>query len=108
MRRQGLWFIAVLLLGLGAATAASLDEATVVAEVSAADHEAEEGYFTLGDGATMMVMPGSELHRFLASHRGQKVRLVIEAARDGVSGDPSLRPGNGRESGQISRVLPHR
>jgi hypothetical protein len=98
---------AVLLVGLGAAAAASLDEATVVAEVSAADHEVEEGYFTLGDGATMVVKPGSELHRFLASHRGRKVRLVIEPARDGVQGDPSLRSGDGRDSGHIGRVIPH-
>ncbi len=110
MRRQQVaWLVLTVLLGvLGAAAAAVLDETTIVGEVSAADHEVEEGYFTLGEGATVIARPGSELHRFLASHRGQKVRLVIEGARDGVNTDPLLRPGSGRETGQISRVIPHR
>jgi hypothetical protein len=107
MRRQVLWFVAAVLLGvLGGAAAAGLDETTIVAEVSAADHEVDEGYFTLGDGATVIAKPGSELHRFLTAHRGQKVRLAIEGTRDGISGDPSLRPGSGRDSGQISRLNP--
>jgi hypothetical protein len=109
MRRQAVWLAAIVLVGIfGGAAAAVLDEATVVAEVSAADHEVEEGYFTLGDGATVIAKPGSDLYRFLTSHRGQKVRLVLEGMRYGVSGDPSLRPGSGRESGQISRLIPHR
>lgn len=109
MRRQVAWIVAVGLLGIfGGAAAASLDEATVVAEVSAADHEVEEGYFTLGDGATIIAKPGSDLYRFLTSHRGQKVRLMVEGVKDGVSGDPSLKPGTGRDSGQISRLIPRR
>jgi hypothetical protein len=108
MRRQIAWFVAAVVLGVfGAAAAAALDEARVVAEVSAADHEVEEGYFTLGDGATVIAKPGSDLYRFLASHRGQKVRLLVEGMRDGVNGDPSLRPGSGRDSGEISRLIPH-
>jgi hypothetical protein len=107
MRHHMAWIAAAVLLGvLGGAAAASLDETTVVAEVSAADHEVEEGYFTLGEGATVIAKPGSELYRFLASHRGQKVRLVIGGTRDGLNGDPLLRPGGGRELGQISRVKP--
>jgi hypothetical protein len=101
--------LAALVLGaLGGAAAAGVDEAAVVAEVSAADHEVEEGYFTLGEGATVIARPGTELHRFLASHRGQRVRLAIGAARDGLNGDPALRPGTGRDSGQMSRLIPRR
>lgn len=107
MRYHQAWIVAAVLLGvLGGAAAASLDETTIVAEVSAADHEAEEGYFTLGEGATVIAKPGSELFRFLASHRGQKVRLVIGGTRDGINGDPLLRPGSGRDLGQISRLKP--
>ena len=109
MRRQIAWFVAIGLLAIfGGAAAAALDETTVIAEVSAADHEVEEGYFTLGDGATVIAKPGSDLYRFLAAHRGQKVRLMVEGVRDGVNGDPSLKPGSGRESGEISRLIPHR
>lgn len=109
MRRQLAWVVVIVLLGIfGGAAAATLDDATVVAEVSAADHEVEEGYFTLGEGATVIAKPGTELHRFLTSHRGQKVRLVVEGMRDGVNGDPLLRPGSGRNSGEISRVIPPR
>jgi hypothetical protein len=108
MRRQVAWVLAILVLGvLGGAAAAVLDETALVAEVSAADHEVEEGYFTLGDGATIIAKPGTQLHRFLTAHRGQRVRLVIEGTHDGVNGDPSLRPGSGRDSGQISRAIPN-
>lgn len=103
MRRQVAWFVAAVLLGvLGGAAASGLDEAAVVAQLSAADHEVEEGYFMVGDGATVIAKPGSDLHRWLTAHRGQKVRLVIEGTRDGVNGDPSLRPGSGRDTGQVS------
>jgi hypothetical protein len=101
------WFIGAVLFGLlGAAAGSSLDETAIVAQVSAADHEMEEGYFTLGAGATVIAKPGSDLHRFLSSHRGQKVRLVIEGTRDGLGRDPSLRPDGGRDSGQISQAIP--
>lgn len=105
MRRQVAWFVAAVLLGiLGGAAASGLDEAAVVARLSAADHEVEEGYFMVGDGATVIAKPGSDLHRWLAAHRGQRVRLIMEGARE--NGDPSVTPGNGRESGQISLRRP--
>ena len=88
--------------GLGAAVAGGLNEAAVIALLTAADHEVDEGYFTLGDGTTVIAKPGSDLHRWLSAHRGQKVRLRIEATRDGLNTDPALRPGTGRESGEVS------
>ena len=39
------------------------DEAVVTVQVTSAEHEAEEGYFSLGDSTTVMVKPGTELYR---------------------------------------------
>ena len=106
MRRHLAWFVAAAVFGLfGGAVAAGLDEAAVVAHLTAADHEVEEGYFSLGDGTTVVARPGSELHRWLTSHRGQKVRLMIGVTRDGLNTEPALRPGSGRDTGEISRRL---
>lgn len=108
MRRGLLVLVTVvgLVAGLfGAAVAAGLNQAAVVAQLTAADHEVEEGYFTLGDGATVIVKPGSDLHAWLTAHRGQKVRLRVEATRDGLNSDPAMRPGIGRDSGEVSRQI---
>jgi hypothetical protein len=48
--------------------------------VSSADHEIIEGYFTLGDNVTVMVKPGSDLHRFLTRQRGRKVKITLTDA----------------------------
>ena len=49
-------------------------------QVSSADHELLEGYFTLGDSATVMVKRGSDLYNFLSRQRGRKVKLVLTEA----------------------------
>jgi hypothetical protein len=106
MRRVSWTVVAAvgLLVGLlGAAGAAGLNEAAVVAQLTAADHEIEEGYFSIGEGATVIAKPGSDLHRWLSAHRGQKVRLRVETTLDGLKADPALRPGTGRDSGVVSR-----
>ena len=36
-----------------------------------------EGYFTLGDSATMVAKPGSDLYKFLVRQRGRKVKVVL-------------------------------
>ena len=56
------------------------DEATMTVQVSSADHEIQEGYFTLGDSTTVMVKPGSDLYKFLARQRGRKVKIVLTEA----------------------------
>jgi hypothetical protein len=48
--------------------------------VSAADHELSEGYFSLGDSATIMAKPGSDLYRFLVRQRGRKVKVLLTEA----------------------------
>ena len=52
-------------------------EASLTVQVSSADHEMEEGYFSLGDTATVMVKPGSDLYRFLSRKRGHAVRITL-------------------------------
>ena len=80
--------LAVILAGAaGAGSFASDREETVLTvQVSSAEHEAQEGYFTLGDSATVMVKPGSDLFKFLSRHRGRKVRITLtDASRPGLS-----------------------
>jgi hypothetical protein len=75
------WMVlALILVGLSVGRASDKDEAIVTAQVSSADHEAEEGYFSLGDSATVVAKPGSELYRFLARQRGHKIKVTLTEA----------------------------
>jgi hypothetical protein len=69
--------MAALLVGLSIGRASDRDEAVVTAQVSSAEHESEEGYFSLGADATVMAKPGTELHRFLARQNGHRVRVTL-------------------------------
>ena len=72
------WMVfAALLLGLSIGRAADRDETTLTAQVSSAEHEAAEGYFSLGDTATVMAKPGSDLYRFLSRHRGRSIKITL-------------------------------
>jgi hypothetical protein len=101
MRGHTGWLVAALVsvLGCGAIAAAVFTptDATVVGTITAAEHELAEGYFTMGEETTLIARPGSDLHRWLVAHRGQKVRLVVTATHDS-QGDPTRRPGTGRDS----------
>ena len=69
--------LALVLLGLSIRTDAH--EGSVIAGVvSAADHEALEGYFAIGQETAVVVKPGSGLHQWLNGHKGQRVTLKIE------------------------------
>ena len=68
------------MVGLAAGGAYDRDETILTVQVSSADHEIQEGYFSLGDGATVMVKPGSDLYKFLARQRGRKVKIVMSQA----------------------------
>ena len=72
--------LALILLGLSVGRASDRDEATLTVQVSSADHERDEGYFSLGENATLIVKPGSDLHRFLTRQRGRKVKLTLVEA----------------------------
>lgn len=72
--------LALVLVGLSVGRAADWDEAVVTVQVTSADHELAEGYFSLGDSATVMAKPGSDLYRFLARQRGRKVKILMTEA----------------------------
>ena len=72
--------LALVLVGFTAGNAYDRDETIMTVQVSSADHELLEGYFTLGDNATVMVKPGSDLFKFLARQRGKKVKVVLTEA----------------------------
>ena len=82
----GVTLILLFSLAFGAGWASSRDEAVITVQVSSAEHEAIEGYFTLGDKATIMVKPGSDLYKFLSRQRGRTVRITLtEAGKPGLS-----------------------
>ncbi len=100
MRRQVVWVLVGLLFGaIGGAIASGLDETAVVAKLTSADHEVEEGYFSVGDGAEVVARPGSALHQWLSAHRDQKVRLLIQAIHEGDTPDPDNHHGLSRDTG---------
>lgn len=70
--------LALLLLGFSVGRAFDRDETSLTVQVSSADHEQEEGYFSLGDNATVLVKPGSDLYRFLTRQRGHKIKIVFQ------------------------------
>jgi hypothetical protein len=72
--------LALLLVGLGVGRASDQDETTLTVKVTSADHELQEGYFTLGESTTIVAKPGSDLYKFLARQRGRKVKIVFSEA----------------------------
>ena len=72
--------LALVLAGFAAGRASDRDETTITVQVSSADHEIQEGYFTLGSDVTLMVKPDSDVHRFLARQRGRRVRILLTEA----------------------------
>jgi hypothetical protein len=72
------WMVfAAFLIGMSIGRAADRDETTLTAQISSAEHETEEGYFSLGPDATVLAKPGSELQRYLARQNGRKVRITL-------------------------------
>lgn len=66
--------------GVRVGQASERDETIMTVHVSSADHEILEGYFTLGENATVMAKPGSDLHKFLSRQRGRKVKVTLTEA----------------------------
>lgn len=73
----GWMVVAALLLGLSIGRASDGNEAVFTAKVTSADHETDEGYFSLGADATVLAKPGTELHRFLARQNGRDVKVTL-------------------------------
>ena len=73
--------LALVLAGYGLGRASDKDEAVVTVTVTSADHELQEGYFSLGEGTTVMVKPGTDLFRFLARHRNRTITITLAESR---------------------------
>lgn len=73
----GWMVVAALLLGLSIGRAADRDETAFTVRISSADHEVDEGYFSLGTDATVVARPGTDLHRFLLRQNGREVRITL-------------------------------
>jgi len=72
--------LALIMMALGVGRAFDRDATSLTVKVSSADHEVEEGYFSLGDNATVMAKPGSSLYQFLSRQRGHKIKIVLQEA----------------------------
>lgn len=77
MRRSAVLvaFLAVLLMGL---VVAAQEGFSVSGRIGATDQEAQEGYFAIDNQTMIVVKPGSQLHAYLKSKVGQRVRFTIE------------------------------
>lgn len=78
----GWMVVAALLLGMSIGRAADGNETVMTVQVSSADHETDEGYFSLGKDATVMAKPGTDLHRFLSRQNGRQVRVTLTLVGD--------------------------
>ena len=72
--------LALIVAAFAVGRASDRDETVMTVQVSSADHELLEGYFTLGDSATVMAKRGSTLYNFLSRQRGRKVKVVRHEA----------------------------
>lgn len=76
MRRIVVMLLMVILLMAGLAIAQQ--GFTIRGRLGATDQEAQEGYFAIDNQTMIVVKPGSELHGYLRSRVGQRVRITIE------------------------------
>jgi hypothetical protein len=74
----------LLFAGLSLGRADGHDDATttITAQVSSADHETAEGYFSLGPDTTVVAKPGSDLFRFLSRQKGRRVKITVSVVDD--------------------------
>ena len=81
MRRMliGALMVAMLFAGLAFGRAADRDETVITAQ---ADHETDEGYFSLGPETTVIAKPGGELFQFLSRQKGHRVRVTVTVLDD--------------------------
>ena len=77
MKRIGAVLLVLGLLVTGVVLAAQ-QGFTVRGRIGATDQEAQEGYFAVDNQTMIVVKPGSELHGYLRSRVGQRVRISIE------------------------------
>jgi flagellar hook protein FlgE len=51
---------------------------SLTGRVNATDQEAQEGYFAIDNQTMIVVKPGSDLHGYMRSKVGQRIRVTIE------------------------------
>ena len=91
--------LALIVAAFAVGRASDRDETVMTVQVSSADHELLEGYFTLGDSATVMAKRGSDLYNFLSRQRGRKVKLVLtEVGRSGAVAARALEQRSSRQN----------
>lgn len=74
----GLALLVMAFSAFGAFTLHAEDAMTVTGQVSATDQEADEGYFAVGHETMIVARPGSDLHKWLRGHAGQRVTLTLD------------------------------
>jgi hypothetical protein len=67
--------VVALLLGL---TVAAQTGFVLSGRLSATDQEADEGYFAIDQQTMLVVKPGSDLHAYLRSQAGKRIRITVE------------------------------
>jgi hypothetical protein len=78
MRRIGAVLLIILgLLATGVIVAAQ-QGFMIRGRIGATDQEAQEGYFAVDNQTMIVVKPGTEIHAYLRSRVGQRVRISIE------------------------------
>lgn len=90
IKTTALMILPLLLFLLGIGHSSDRDETVVTVKVTSSDHELQQGYFSLGESATLIVRPGTDFHRFLSRQVGRNVRIILTRA-------------DGRELSQLSR-----
>ena len=68
-------FLAFVVMGLAVAAQEGF---SMSGRLGATDQEAQEGYFAVDNQTMIVVKPGSQLHAYLKSKVGQRVRITIE------------------------------
>ena len=75
-------FAALLAVLAMVAVAAAQAGFSMSGRLGATDQEAQEGYFAVDNETMIVVKPGSELHKYLRSKVGQRVRITIEPSTE--------------------------
>src|SRR5687768_15074624 len=77
MRRFAMLVVVLGILLAGMAVAAQ-QGFSLSGRLGATDQEAQEGYFAIDNQTMIVVKPGSDLHDYLRTRVGQRVRVSIE------------------------------
>jgi hypothetical protein len=59
-------------------TVAAQEGFVLAGRLSATDQEADEGYFAIDQQTMLVVKPGSDLHAYLRSKSGKRIRITVE------------------------------